>query len=144
MILRKIDKLESEIAEVLPAETLINLISKDMEIPAETVRAMRRIPRRPVPFEELPVDCLDVDSVQFRKYLAIEGREIIEEFLADMPERGADIVVRRFGLRDEDEMTLEELGTIYGVTRERIRQVEAKCLGKMGHPANLRLLRNLL
>lgn len=144
VILRKIDKLESEIAEVLPAEALITLISKDMEIPAETVRAMRRIPRRPVPFEELPVDCLDVDSVQFRKYLAIERKEIIEEFLADMPERGADIVVRRFGLRDEDEMTLEELGTIYGVTRERIRQLEAKCLGKMGHPANLRLLRNLL
>ncbi len=143
-VLRKVDKLEEYIPEGLPAEAVIAMISEDMEIQPEVIREIRRIPRKPVPYDELALDCLDVESPQFRDYLAIQRKEVIEEFLADMPDRGADIVVRRFGLRDEDEMTLEELGTIYGVTRERIRQVEAKCLGKMGHPANLRLLRNLL
>ncbi|OCX63165.1 hypothetical protein BFP70_13250 [Thioclava sp. SK-1] len=144
LVLRKVDKLEEYIPEGSPAEAVIAIIAQGMEIPPEVIREIRRIPRRPVPFDESVPDCLDVESPQFRDCLALQRREIIEEFLADMPERGADIVVRRFGLRDEDEMTLEELGTIYGVTRERIRQVEAKCLGKMGHPANLRLLRNLL
>lgn len=144
LVLRKVDKLEEYIPEGSPAEAVIAMIAEDMEIPPEVIREIRRIPRRPVPFDELDPDCLDVESPQFRDYLALQRREVIEEFLADMPERGADILVRRFGLRDEDEMTLEELGTIYGVTRERVRQVEAKCLGKMGHPANLRLLRNLL
>ncbi|MEC7299979.1 MAG: sigma-70 family RNA polymerase sigma factor [Pseudomonadota bacterium] len=143
-VLRKVDKLEEYIPEGLPAEAVIAMIAEDMEIPPQVIREIRRIPRRPVPFEELVPDRLDVESPQFRDYLALERREVIEEFLADMPERGADILVRRFGLRDEDEMTLEELGTIYGVTRERIRQVEAKCLAQMGRPANLRLLRNLL
>ena len=54
------------------------------------------------------------------------------------------VIVRRFGLRGEDEMTLEELGAMYGVTRERIRQIEAKQLTAMSHPAHQRLLRNLL
>lgn len=144
LVLRKVDKLEEYIPEGSPAEAVIAIIAEDMGMPPEVIREIRRIPRRPVPFDELAPDCLDVESPQFHDYLSLQGKEIIEEFLADMTQRGADIVVRRFGLRDEDEMTLEELGTIYGVTRERIRQVEAKCLGKMGHPANLRLLRNLL
>lgn len=144
VVLRKVDKLEEYVPQGTPAEAVIAMIAEDMEMPPEIIREIRRIPRRPMPFDGLAPDCLDVDSTQFRDYLAIQRREVIEEFLADMSERGADIVVRRFGLRDEDEMTLEELGAIYGVTRERIRQVEAKCLAKMGHPANVRLLRNLL
>ncbi|WP_335949784.1 sigma-70 family RNA polymerase sigma factor [Salipiger bermudensis] len=144
IVLRKVDRLEEHTPEGLPVEAVISLIAEDMDIPPEVIREIRRIPRRPVSFDDLAPDFLDVETPQFRDYLAIQRKEIIEKFLADMTERGTDIMVRRFGLRDEDEMTLEELGTIYGVTRERIRQVEAKCLAQMGHPANLRLLRNIL
>ena len=143
-VLRKVDRLEDAISEKLPAEALISLISKDMEIPVEIVRTIRRIPRRPVPFEEMAPEVLDVDSPQFREHLALQRKKIIEDFLTEMPERAADVVARRFGLRGEDEMTLEELGSIYGVTRERIRQIEAKRLAEIGHPAHQRLLRNLL
>ncbi|MFY2826574.1 sigma-70 family RNA polymerase sigma factor [Ruegeria sp. MALMAid1280] len=144
VVLRKVDQLEGGFSEELPAEAVISLISKKMGIPAEIIRKLRRVPRRLVPFEETAEDQLDVDSPQFRDYLSLQRREVIEDFLTRMPERAADVLVRRFGLREEDEMTLEELGAIYGVTRERIRQIEAKRLADLGHPANQRLLRSLL
>lgn len=144
LVLRKVDKLEESIAARMPAEAMIAHISEELEIPADDIRKIRRIPRRAVPFEELHSDCLDVESPQFRDYLADQRRKVIEEFLAGMPERASDVIVRRFGLRGEDEMTLEELGAMYGVTRERIRQIEAKQLTAMSHPAHQRLLRNLL
>ncbi|TKD13783.1 sigma-70 family RNA polymerase sigma factor [Rhodobacter capsulatus] len=144
IVLRKVDRLEEGISQQLSAEAIISVISEEMEIPPETIREIRRIPRRPVPFEEMVHDCLDVDSPQFRHVLARQRTEIIEHFLADMPERAADVIVRRFGLRGEDEMTLEELGAIHGVTRERIRQIEAKRLAEIGHRTNQRLLRNLI
>ncbi|ULB09179.1 sigma-70 family RNA polymerase sigma factor [Cereibacter azotoformans] len=143
IVLRRVDRLEESISQQLSTEAIISMISAEMEIPAETIRNIRRIPRIPVPFEEMVHDCLDVDSPQFRHVLARQRNEIIEHFLADMPERAADVIVRRFGLRGEDEMTLEELGAIYGVTRERIRQIEAKRLAEIGHRAHRRLLRNL-
>jgi len=143
VVLRKVDRLEDGISEHLPAEAVIAIVSKELDIPVEIIREIRRIPRRPVPFEEIAMDCLDVESPQFRDYLALQRTAVIEDFLTGMPERTADIIVRRFGLRGGDEMTLEELGSIYGVTRERIRQIEAKCMKKMRHPANFGLLRNL-
>jgi RNA polymerase primary sigma factor len=144
IVLRKVDRLEEGISLQLPTEAIISAISEEMQIPADIIREIRRIPRRPVPFEEMVHDDLDVDSPQFRHVLARQRKEFIEHFLSDMPERAADVIIRRFGLRDEDEMTLEELGAIYGVTRERIRQIEAKRLAEIGHPAHQRLLRNLI
>lgn len=142
--MHKIDRFEERIMERMPAEALIALLSEELEIPVDTVREIRRIPRRPVPFIEILPDSLDFDSPQFRERLSRQRTEVIDDFLADMPERAANVVVRRFGLRGEDEMTLEELGAVYGVTRERIRQIEAKRLAEMRHPAYQRLLRNLL
>jgi RNA polymerase primary sigma factor len=144
VVLRMIDSIEEGIAERLPAEAVIALISEKLEIPADAIRKMRRIPRKPALFEELVPDCLDLESPQFRDYLALQREKVIEEFLSGMSDRAEEIIVRRFGLRGEDEMTLEELGVIYGVTRERIRQIEAKRLTELGHPSRHRLLRNLL
>ena len=62
-------------------------------------------------------------------------KEIIEETLNTIGDRSKDILVRRFGLNGEEPMTLEEIGKIYGVTRERIRQIENKALRKLKHPS---------
>ena len=73
-----------------------------------------------------------------------ETERIVTEALADLPERQADVIRMRFGIGRDSEMTLEEIGQIYGVTRERIRQIEAKGLDRLSHPGRKRRLQELL
>jgi RNA polymerase primary sigma factor len=70
-----------------------------------------------------------------------EMTRIISEAIAELPERQADVIRMRFGIGRDDEMTLEEIGQIYGVTRERIRQIEAKSLRYLAHPGRIRDLK---
>ena len=73
-----------------------------------------------------------------------ETARIVSEVLAELPERQADVIRMRFGIGRDDEMTLEEVGQTYGVTRERIRQIEAKGLRRLSHPGRKRRLQALL
>ncbi|MBL8437027.1 MAG: sigma-70 family RNA polymerase sigma factor [Zoogloeaceae bacterium] len=68
-------------------------------------------------------------------------REALEQQLATLPPRNAEVLRMRFGLDDGDDRTLEEVGRAYGVTRERIRQIEATALRKLRHPSRAELLR---
>ncbi len=70
-------------------------------------------------------------------------REIVAEVLGSLSEQEREILTLRFGLRDGVERTLEEVGAHFNVTRERIRQIEAKALRKLRHPARLRQLQGL-
>ncbi|WP_328824649.1 sigma-70 family RNA polymerase sigma factor [Mesorhizobium neociceri] len=74
----------------------------------------------------------------------MEIARIVSEALAELPDRQADVVSMRFGIGREDEMTLEEIGQVYGVTRERIRQIEAKAFRYLTNPGRIRGLKSLL
>ena len=69
---------------------------------------------------------------------------IVSEALAELPERQANVIRMRFGIDQDDKMTLQEIGHIYGVTRERIRQIEAIGLARLSHPRRKRLMQTLL
>ena len=69
-------------------------------------------------------------------------REKIDEVLTDLSDQEQQVLRMRFGLDDDTPKTLEELGKVFGVTRERIRQIEAKALRKLRHPSRLKLLKN--
>ncbi len=71
-------------------------------------------------------------------------RESIEEVLNSLDKREADVLSMRFGLRGETQKTLEEVGRIFNVTRERIRQIEAKALRKLRHPSRRKKLQDYL
>jgi DNA-binding CsgD family transcriptional regulator len=71
-------------------------------------------------------------------------KEKLDLVLASLTERERRILEMRFGLNDGDGRTLEEIGKIYNVTRERIRQIEAKGLRKLRHPTRLRHLQGFL
>lgn len=73
-----------------------------------------------------------------------ETERIVTDALAELPERQADVIRMRFGIGRDSDMTLEEIGQIYGVTRERIRQIEAKGLDRLSHPGRKRRLQELL
>ena len=71
-------------------------------------------------------------------------KEQVRGALAVLSEREREVLEMRFGLRDGQEHTLEEVGKYFGVTRERIRQIEAKALRKLRHPTRSRPLRDYL
>jgi RNA polymerase primary sigma factor len=71
-------------------------------------------------------------------------KEKLDLVLGSLTERERKILEMRFGLKDGDDRTLDEIGKIYNVTRERIRQIEAKGLRKLRHPTRLRHLRGFL
>jgi len=68
-------------------------------------------------------------------------RDLINTNLHTLKEREAQVIINRFGLQGTEEKTLEEIGQIFGVTRERIRQIEAKSIRKLRHPARSRTLK---
>lgn len=90
--------------------------------------------RRPCPGSDAP----------FVAALENDRRRILERLVGQLPEREGDILRRRFGLGPFEAMTLEEVGSVYRVTRERIRQLERNALVRLGRGPERRLLRNLL
>jgi RNA polymerase primary sigma factor len=71
-------------------------------------------------------------------------QEQLHQVLGTLSEREAGVVSMRFGLADGQPRTLDEIGTVYGVTRERIRQIESKIMSKLRHPSRSSLLRDYL
>ena len=71
-------------------------------------------------------------------------KDHLEEVLGSLSEREAKVLKLRFGLEGTKAMTLEEVGKVFGVTRERIRQIEAKALRKLKHPSRRKKLQDYL
>lgn len=121
------------------------VLAAELEWTAEEVSQFRGFPREAV----YPESIDDWDEIfpseeDANAFDEAETKEIIADALAELPEREADIIRMRFGIDRESEMTLEEIGQIYGVTRERIRQIEAKGLDRLSHPGRKRQLQELL
>lgn len=120
-------------------------LAEALEWTVGEVRQFRGIPRE----AEYPASLDDWDSLlpeppEVDAFDKAETERIVTDALADLPERQADVIRMRFGIGRESDMTLEEIGQIYGVTRERIRQIEAKGLDRLSHPGRKRRLQELL
>ena len=120
-------------------------LAEELEWTIDEVRQFRGIPRE----AEYPASLDDWDNLlpepsEGDDFDQAETERIVTEALADLPERQADVIRMRFGIGRETDMTLEEIGQIYGVTRERIRQIEAKGLDRLSHPGRKRRLLELL
>lgn len=72
------------------------------------------------------------------------NRDIIENVFNTLPTREAEVLKLRFGIGEDQPLTLEEVGQRFGVTRERIRQIEVKAMRKMRHPARMKLLKEAM
>lgn len=120
-------------------------LAEELEWTIDEVRQFRSIPRE----AEYPETLGDWDDLlpepsAVDVFDQAETERIVTDALADLPERQADVIRMRFGIGRDSEMTLEEIGQIYGVTRERIRQIEAKGLDRLSHPGRKRRLQELL
>ena len=81
------------------------------------------------------MSCVDIKA-------ATEGEKALKEILDTLTEREADVLKMRFGMYDGRTHTLEEVGQIFGVTRERIRQIENKAIRKLRHPSRAKKIRD--
>ena len=118
---------------------------------AQEVRAVKKMALRPVSLQARVGDDGDAcfgdfipDVTSDNPFQATEGhllREQLKTVLGTLSDREREVVGYRFGLRDGSSRTLEEVGRFFNVTRERVRQIEAKALRKLRHPSRMRLLR---
>ena len=152
--INKMVRISRQLVQRLGREPTDAEIAAEMEIEPSKVEDIRRIAQLPVSLET-PIgeeeDSQLGDFIEDRDLPSPEEsaashllREQIEEMLDNLSEREREVLHFRFGLEDGRSYTLEEVGKKFGVTRERIRQIEAKALRKLRHPSRSRKLRDFL
>jgi RNA polymerase primary sigma factor len=152
--INRVRKTSHRLQQILEREPTQEEIARAMDITDEKVRQVLDVARHPVSLEA-PVgtegdaflgDFIEDDSMP--QPLEIASQQLlksqISEALDKLTERERKIIVLRFGLNDGKFRTLEEVGREFGITRERIRQIEAKALRKLRHPTYSRKLRGYL
>lgn len=152
--INKMVRISRQLVQRLGREPTDDEIAKEMAIEEGKVEEIRRIAQLPVSLET-PIgeeeDSQLGDFIEDRDLPSPEEsaaghllREQIEEMLEALSEREKEVLHYRFGLEDGRSYTLEEVGKRFGVTRERIRQIEAKALRKLRHPSRSKKLRDFL
>jgi RNA polymerase primary sigma factor len=125
-----------------------------MDLPTRKAEEMLRVARRPLSLEtptddegesELG-DFIEDQESAAPEELVTSGvlRDLLRGILQDLPPREVQILQMRYGLIDGETFTLEQVGKKLGVTRERVRQIEAQALSRLRHPTHARRLRDFL
>jgi RNA polymerase primary sigma factor len=152
--INKLIRVQRQLLQTLGREPTAEEIAAEMHIPVERVREINKVAQEPVSLET-PIgeeedshlgDFIEDEDApapaEAASYLLL--KEQLEEVLGSLSQREARVLRLRFGLDDGRARTLEEVGQAFGVTRERIRQIEAKALRKLRHPTRSKKLRDYL
>jgi len=142
------------LVQVLGREPTAEELSENMDLPLEKVKMVQKIAKEPISLES-PVgeeedsalgDFIEDKSAVNPQEAVIEGNlaEKTLEVLSTLAPREARVLKMRFGIGERSNHTLEEVGQDFEVTRERIRQIEAKALRKLRHPSRSKMLRNFI
>jgi RNA polymerase primary sigma factor len=152
--INKLIRVSRQLLQELGREPKPDEIAAEMELPEEKVREIMKIAQEPVSLET-PIG--EEEDSHLGDFIPDEDapapaeaaaysllKEQIEEVLSSLNEREQKVLKLRFGLEDGRARTLEEVGKEFDVTRERIRQIEAKALRKLRHPSRSKKLRDYL
>ncbi|MCI8876417.1 MAG: RNA polymerase sigma factor RpoD [Lachnospiraceae bacterium] len=152
--INKLIRVSRQLLQELGREPTPEEIAEEMNMPVERVREILKISQEPVSLET-PIgeeedshlgDFIQDDNVPVPADAAAFTllKEQLQEVLGTLTEREQKVLTLRFGLEDGRARTLEEVGKEFNVTRERIRQIEAKALRKLRHPSRSRKLKDYL
>jgi RNA polymerase primary sigma factor len=150
--INKLIRVSRQLVQEIGREPSCEEIAKKMDMPVSKVRKIIKIAQEPISLETPIGEEEDSHLGDFiedklmpsppETVIHINLREQIEEALKSLTEREAKVLKMRFGLGDGNEHTLEEVGQQFKVTRERIRQIEAKALRKLKHPSRSKKLKS--
>ena len=148
--LNKVMQVQKQLLQELGHEPTADEVADEMELPVERVQAIMKMAQQPISLQSPVGDSDDTNFGDFIEDKAAENpydmtaysllREKIMDVLDSLTDRERRVLSLRFGLADGYSRTLEEVGRQFNVTRERIRQIEAKALRKMRHPTRIRQL----
>jgi RNA polymerase primary sigma factor len=153
-VINKLARLQRQMLQDLGREPTPEELAKELDMTPEKVIEVRKYGREPISlhtplgedgdseFGDLIEDSeaiVPTDVVTFALF-----REQLLSVLDTLSEREAGVISLRFGLTDGQPKTLDEIGKVYGVTRERIRQIESKTMSKLRHPSRSQVLRDFL
>ena len=150
--INKLIRIQRQLLQDLGREPTPEEIGAEMDLPTEKVREILKIAQEPVSLEtpigeeddsHLGDFIEDQDATSPAEHAAYELlKEQLEDVLDTLTDREENVLRLRFGLDDGRTRTLEEVGKVFGVTRERIRQIEAKALRKLRHPSRSKQLKD--
>ncbi len=153
-IMNKLWRAQKQLTQELGREPTPEELADEMHMPVSRIHALLKMAQQPVSLHAPVGDDGDVSVGDFIEDKSAENpsdvtsysllREKLGDVLTTLTERERKILEMRFGLADGYERTLEEIGKMYNVTRERIRQIEAKALRKLRHPTRVRHLQGFL
>ncbi len=152
--INKLMRIQKQLIQEFGREPTPEELADEMELPIERVRAILKIAQQPISLQSPIGDGEDTNFGDFIEDKSAENpaemtayallKEKIGDVLETLTEREQEVLTLRFGLKDGYPRTLEEVGKKFKVTRERIRQIEAKALRKMRHPTRIRKLEGFL
>ncbi|WP_409301731.1 RNA polymerase sigma factor RpoD [Peribacillus sp. SCS-155] len=152
--INKLIRVQRQLLQDLGREPTPEEIAEDMDLTPDKVREIQKIAQEPVSLEtpigeeddsHLGDFIEDQDATSPSEHAAYELlKEQLEDVLDTLTDREENVLRLRFGLDDGRTRTLEEVGKVFGVTRERIRQIEAKALRKLRHPSRSKRLKDFL
>jgi RNA polymerase primary sigma factor len=152
--INKLARIQRQLLQDLGREPTAEEIARQMELPPEKVREIQKISQEPVSLEtpigeeedshlgDFIEDAEAVVPLERASFKLLQ--EQLESVLHTLSRREKEVIRLRFGLVDGQPRTLEEVGKKFGVTRERIRQIESKTLSKLRHPSRSQKLRDYL
>ena len=153
-IMNKLWRAQKQLTQELGREPTPEEVADEMHMPVARIHALLKMAQQPISLHAPVGDDGDVSVGDFIEDKTAENpsdvtsysllKEKLGDVLTSLTERERKILEMRFGLVDGYERTLEEIGKMYNVTRERIRQIEAKALRKLRHPTRVRHLQGFL
>ncbi|WP_024796841.1 RNA polymerase sigma factor [Tomitella biformata] len=153
-VINKLGRIQRELLQDLGREPTPEELAKEMDITAEKVLEIQQYAREPISLDQTIGDEGDSQLGDFiedsEAVVAVDAvsftllQDQLKSVLETLSEREAGVVRLRFGLTDGQPRTLDEIGQVYGVTRERIRQIESKTMSKLRHPSRSQVLRDYL
>ena len=153
-VINKLGRIQRELLQDLGREPTPEELAKEMDITPDKVLEIQQYAREPISLDQTIGDEGDSQLGDFiedsEAVVAVDAvsftllQDQLQSVLQTLSEREAGVVRLRFGLTDGQPRTLEEIGQVYGVTRERIRQIESKTMSKLRHPSRSQVLRDYL